>query len=307
MTKENNVALNKIDSRYGGFGLANKGFSQPLNVLRDDAWRLGLDSTSIHIVWMIIESAETFNPSHSFMAKRAGCSVDTIQRRLATMEKKGFVKITTKKLENDKNDYNRYDFTGLFAELNKELTGEATPESKQAGKIRGMNRNIAKKAAKVKEILVKPTPTPVEEVVEAEIKETPVKAEAPLRFQTWEGISLTASEEGFTKEDFDSLTETERKELCYYNAINEVGQRDFMSRKVEAKKKLAEEAYIAKEIVRLKNSEYPDIGKARYGIKEEGEDLEEEIEYLAEKAPIKASLNYQLTSEDETFVMNLMY
>lgn len=176
--------------------LLNEGFCQTPNKFFKNAYKLKLDAIDQAILLTIIESQfEDFSPANKFLAERLMIAERTIRTRIGSLERKGVLKVIRSKKENGMNNFNIYDLSPLFLQL--EALEKNLPIIKKSTRVEldSRIRNYNKKQGDLIEF----------------------KAETEKDIQ-WLKIEALADELAFTKEMFDSMSLATKRLLCETNA-----------------------------------------------------------------------------------------
>jgi DNA-binding Lrp family transcriptional regulator len=128
------------------------GFTPIPSIILERQEALGLDPVDLNIILQLAyhwrERERLPYPSKNTLAKRIGISARTVQRRIATLEKLGFIERRTRTLKNGGNDSNEYSLAGLigkatpFADEKRELIRRHDSEHQER---RSRKRPLAKK------------------------------------------------------------------------------------------------------------------------------------------------------------------
>jgi DNA-binding Lrp family transcriptional regulator len=107
---------------------------------------LGLDSMDINILMVLLShwwTAENLPfPSKKKIADTIGCDPSTVRRRIKAMESAGFIMRIQRRVENNRNKTNQYDFSGLVK--------NATPYAQEELQVRASEREERAKRTKRK-------------------------------------------------------------------------------------------------------------------------------------------------------------
>jgi hypothetical protein len=118
-SKATSPTISQIDERWGK-NLTAAGWTAIPNVIFERQAALGLDSMDICIILHLAGywwKADTDPyPSKATLAQAIGCHPRTIQRRIAAMEKAGFIKRTVKTARHGGHQSNYYSLEGLIKE-----------------------------------------------------------------------------------------------------------------------------------------------------------------------------------------------
>lgn len=111
----------KESRRKWGNDLITAGYTILPSTLITRQKALGLEPIHINILLVLLTywwTAETLPyPSKKTMAEIINVDESTIRRRIAEMEKCGFITRVQRRVDNDRNQTNIYDFAGLIAAL----------------------------------------------------------------------------------------------------------------------------------------------------------------------------------------------
>ena len=112
-----NEALQENQKKWG-IDLIKAGWTLLPNIIFMRQRVLGLDSMDINILMVLLSHWWTADnlpfPSKQKIADTIGCDPSTIRRRIQKLESAGFITRIQRRVENDRNKTNQYDFSGLI-------------------------------------------------------------------------------------------------------------------------------------------------------------------------------------------------
>ena len=144
-------ALHENQKKWGS-DLMKAGWTMLPNTIFMRQRALGLDSMDINILIVLLShwwKADNLPfPSKQKIADTIGCDPSTIRRRIKKMEDAGFIKRIQRRVENDRNKTNLYDFSGLvkyvtpFAQ--EELQAREAEREERAKRVKRKGKAILK-------------------------------------------------------------------------------------------------------------------------------------------------------------------
>lgn len=109
-------ALQENQKKWGN-DLMKAGWTLLPNTIFMRQRALGLDSMDINILMVLLSHWWTADnlpfPSKQKIADTIGCDPSTVRRRIKKLEGAGFITRIQRRVENNRNKTNQYDFTGL--------------------------------------------------------------------------------------------------------------------------------------------------------------------------------------------------
>jgi predicted transcriptional regulator len=134
----------RIAKKWGAT-LTSAGWTALPNVIFQRQRALGLSTLDINILLQLTaywwESSNLPHPSKTTIANAIGVTPRTIQKRIAEMEKAGFIKRVARKSERTGSATNLYDFSGLISSCEPFAQEELNEiESKKLAKTAKFNR-----------------------------------------------------------------------------------------------------------------------------------------------------------------------
>ncbi|SDH06786.1 MULTISPECIES: helix-turn-helix domain-containing protein [unclassified Duganella] len=137
----------KESRKKWGDALIDAGYTILPSTLVTRQKALGLEPIHVNILLVLLTYWWTADnlpyPTKKTMAEMIGVDQSTIRRRIAQMEKAGFIKRNIRKVEHDRNKPNVYDFSGLIDVLQPFAQEEI--QAREAARVAKAKRVSSKK------------------------------------------------------------------------------------------------------------------------------------------------------------------